>query len=170
MLKKMTSESAKVAAVKTRATHRAGRSGTARAIKAPSTGSRIIQVRSLVNIIVVSSLPSECDHCDNNHRKHHDSTEETDHVGLYAPCLCVAQVTSGCRDQPSHPIDDTINDIRIESILDVRDAQHDIAHQQVIQIVKVELAQRQAMQEAQDRSTLHKIVNGCQIIACIQEP
>src|SRR5205823_11455964 len=70
------------------------------------------------------------------------------------PYTTLFRSTPSCRDQTGHAIDYAIDDVGIEGVLDVRDAKHDIANEQIIQIVKVELAQCQAIQEAQHRSAL----------------
>ena len=50
----------------------------------------------------------------------------------------------------------------------MRNAQHYIADEQVIEIVDIELAQRQAVQETQERVVFYHIMNSCQLEACVK--
>src|SRR5215467_8619542 len=79
--KKTTIESTKVAAVNTRASQRAIDLGVASTASTPITGSRIIQVRSLVNITVLSSLHEADQHKNDRYQNRH-TAEESRHVGL----------------------------------------------------------------------------------------
>src|SRR5260370_27788202 len=124
--KKTTIESTKVAAVNTRASQRAIDLGVASTASAPITGSRIIQVRSLVNITVLSSLHKADQHKDDRYQDR-NATEESRHVGLDLAGLNVPQVASCCHDQPRHAVDQPVDNIRIEGLLDVRDAEHHVA-------------------------------------------
>src|SRR6266849_1111732 len=138
MRKKIASESTKVAAVKPRASQRAMFLGVTMAASAPITGSRIIQVRSLVNITVLSSLHEVDQHKDE--RDQHDNTpEDSRHVGLDPTGLNMTQVAARCQHQASHAVDQAVNDVGIESLLNMRDTKHYVADQQVVELVHIEL-------------------------------
>src|SRR6266567_4238909 len=97
--KKASIASTKVAAVITRASQRAIDLGAASTSSAPITGSRIIQVRSLLNITVLSSLHKADQHKDNRDQDRH-TAEECRHIGLDLAGLDVTQVASRCQYQP----------------------------------------------------------------------
>src|SRR5437660_2705748 len=103
-------ESTEVAAASTSASQRAIDFGVARTASEPITGSRIIQVRSLVNITVLSSLHN-CDQHKDNCRQNRDASKETDHVGLHPAGLNVADIATQCQDKASCAINHTINNV-----------------------------------------------------------
>src|SRR5713226_7244115 len=168
MRKNIAIESTKVAAVNARANQRAIDFGVASTASAPITGSRIIQVRSLVNITVLLSLLHKCDQHNDDCGQYRNTAEETDHVGLHPASLDMSQVASQCRHQASRPIDQAVNDVGIEGLLDMRDTQHDVADQQVVEFVHVVLAQQYTMQHAQHRVALYKSVDLRQVNTRIQ--
>src|SRR2546425_653287 len=138
MRKKITSESTKVAAVKPRASQRAMFLGVTMAASAPITGSRIIQVRSLANITVLSSLHEVDQHKDEDDQDH-NTTEDGRHIGLDPTGLNMTQITACCQHQARRAVDQAVNDVGIESLLNMRDAKHYVADQQVVEIVHIEL-------------------------------
>src|SRR6266566_540285 len=147
-------ESTKVAAANTSAIQRAIDFGVARTASEPITGSRIIQVRSLVNITVLSSLHNcgqHKDHCCQNR----DAPKETDHVGLHPAGLNVADVAAQRQHKLGRAIDQAINNVGIEGLLDVRESKHTVADQQVVELVHVVFTQQNTMQHAQHCMALH---------------
>src|SRR5205085_3277356 len=104
MRKNIASESTNVAALKSSANQRAIDLGVAMTASAPITGSRIIQVRSLVNITVLSSL-HKVDQHNNDGRQHRYAPKETDHVALDLTGLHVAYIAAQRRHETSHTID-----------------------------------------------------------------
>src|SRR5437588_7990131 len=103
-------ESTKVAAANASAIQRAIDFGVARTASEPITGSRIIQVRSLVNITVLSSLHN-CDQHKDNCCQNRNAAEDPDHVGLYLAGLNVAEVAAQRQHDPGRTIDQAINNI-----------------------------------------------------------
>ena len=148
MRKKIAIESTNVAALNASASHRAIDFGAANTASAPITGSRIIQVRSLVNITVLSFISSlltegrravECgfikhvgvaamdiksllynsDKHNNDHCQYRETAKETKHIGLHFASFDVTQVTAKRRHETSRPIDQAINDVGIEGLADM---------------------------------------------------
>src|SRR4051794_5154319 len=154
MRKNITIESTKVAAANASAIQRAIDFGVARTASEPITGSRIIQVRSLVNITVLSSLHN-CDQHNNDRRQNCHATKETYHVALHPTRLNVTNIAAQGHHKPGRSIDQAINNVGIEGLLDVRESKHTVADQQVVELVHIVFTQQYKMQHAQHWMTLH---------------
>src|SRR6266849_3961216 len=100
--------------------------------------------------------------------QYRDAAKEARHVGLHLACLYTPRLAPRTRHQPGHAIDDPIDNVGIESRFDVRDAKDYVANEQVVQIIDVEFAQCEPVQEAQDSIVLHKVMDGCQIVARVE--
>src|SRR6266699_6176458 len=189
MRKNIAIESTNVAALNASATQRAIDFGVASTASAPITGSRIIQVRSLVNITVLSFISSlltvgrrasgvaamdiksllyNGDKHNNDYRQHHKTAKEPKHIGLYPASLNMTQVATQRGHQTCRPIDQAINDIRIKCLYDVGDSKHTVANQQVVEFVDIVLVQEDTVQYAQNCMALHDCVDLCQIDASIE--
>src|SRR6266700_2308954 len=154
MRKNIAIESTKVAAANASAIQRAIDFGVARTASEPITGSRIIQVRSLVNITVLSSLHN-CDQHNNDGRQNRHATKETHHVVLHSAGLNVAKIAAQRQHKAGRSIDQAINNVGIEGLLDVRDSKHNVTDQQVVELVHVVFTQQNTMQHAQYCMALH---------------
>src|SRR5690348_8588186 len=108
MAKNRAIEITKVAAAKSRASHRATDFGVSMVAIAPNTGSKMSQVRAFANIITITSF-YERDQHKHEHSQYCDSAEETDHVALYPSGLNMAQVTTECPHQVRNAVDDAID-------------------------------------------------------------
>src|SRR5487761_1633749 len=105
MRKNITSDSAKVAAVKSKASQRAIDFGVMITAAAPITGSSSIHVRSEVNITVVPLL-HERDQHDDSDSQHSHSTKETCHVRLHAARFDMPQIAARCPDETRRAVHD----------------------------------------------------------------
>src|SRR5207244_1385714 len=158
MRKNITIESTKVAAANASAIQRAIDFGVARTASAPITGSRIIQVRSLVNITVLSSL-HKVDQHNNDGRQHRQAPKEADHVALDLTGLHVAYIATQRRHETSHAIDQAVNNIGIEGLLNMRESEHTVTDQQVVEIIHVVFPQQNTVQHTQCGMTLNILVD-----------
>src|ERR1051326_435501 len=154
MRKNIIIESTKVAAENARLTQRAIDFGVARTASEPITGSRIIQVRSLVNITVLSSLHN-CDQHEDNCCQNRDASKDTDHVGLHPAGLNVTDIATQRQYKAGRAINQAVNNVGIEGLLDVRESKHTIADQQVVELVYIVFTQQNAMEHAQYCTALH---------------
>lgn len=137
MRKKIAIESTNVAALNASASHRAIDFGAANTASAPITGSRIIQVRTFVNITVLSFISSlltvgrrasgvaamdiksllyNSDKHNNDYRQYRETAKKTKHIGLHFASLNVTQVTAKGRHETCRPIDQAINDVGVEGL------------------------------------------------------
>src|SRR5438876_7170584 len=115
MRKNRTIESTKVAAANISANQRANRSGVTIAAKAPITGSRIIHVRGLVNIICLSSLHKH-DQRKHKYCQHRNTTKEANHVGLHSASFNMTYIATNRCNHSSYTVDHPINDVGIEGL------------------------------------------------------
>src|SRR6266446_8299145 len=167
ILKKITSESTKVAAVNASASQRAIVFGVTITTSAPITGSRIIQVRGLANITVLSSL-HEVDQHKDERDQYHNTPEDTHHVDLHPARLDMAQVAARRRYKARRAVDQAVHHVGIEGLLNVRNAKHHVADQQIVEIVEVELAQYDAMQDTQRCVVFHHLGHSFQANATVE--
>src|SRR5579863_10552899 len=103
-------------------------------------------------------LAHECDQDEDEGCQYGNAAKETDHVGLHLASFNASQVAARCHDQPGHAIDNTINNVGIEGLLDMREAKYSVADEQVVEFIHVEFTQENAMRHAQCGVTLYVIV------------
>src|SRR5579859_445858 len=101
--------------------------------------------------------------------QYHDATKEAHHVGLHFAGFHVAHTASHARDRLGHAVDDAIDHVGVKGRFDIRDTEYHVAYEQIIQVVDVELAECEAMQETQKSISLYKVMNGCQLEACVHD-
>src|SRR5579859_1418304 len=79
--------------------------------------------------------------------QYHDAAKEAHHVGLHFAGFHVAHTASYARDRLRHAVDDAIDHVGVKGRFDIRDTEYHVAYEQIIQVVDVELAECEAMQE-----------------------